>query len=225
MLGCPAQEAEGWGRETAELSSLGAGPGFRLPQKEKNCPISFFLGLYFHELPPTGDLELLGTCLECYWQQKKRMAPGCEPLAVGRMMGALRPYVHGQCLAGAGGGGFLYVLTKAPRQKEALHQILAKIEVKKRLPGPKVLEGAAAKLSSAGGLLMGVSPLCYLSSSPFCSFFSRGWVISASTASKWTLGTSRWRFWDASWTPVLLQERMWLCEGLGSALLITDTWD
>ncbi|XP_035399516.1 L-fucose kinase [Cygnus atratus] len=75
-----------------------------------------------------GDLPLVGTCLDRYWQQKKRMAPGCEPLAVGRMMGALRPYVHGQCLAGAGGGGFLYVLTKAPRQKEALHQILAKTE-------------------------------------------------------------------------------------------------
>ncbi|XP_039414564.1 L-fucose kinase isoform X5 [Corvus cornix cornix] len=72
-----------------------------------------------------GDLLLLGKCLDCYWQQKKCMAPGCEPLAVGRMMDALWPYVHGQCLAGAGGGGFLYVLTKAPRQKEALHRILA----------------------------------------------------------------------------------------------------
>ncbi|NXL46302.1 FUK kinase, partial [Podilymbus podiceps] len=75
-----------------------------------------------------GNLPLIGKCLDCYWQQKKCMAPGCEPLAVGRMMGALRPYVYGQCLAGAGGGGFLYVLTKAPRQKEALHQILAKTE-------------------------------------------------------------------------------------------------
>ncbi|RLW01216.1 hypothetical protein DV515_00008186 [Chloebia gouldiae] len=75
-----------------------------------------------------GDLLLLGKCLDCYWQQKKCMAPGCEPLAVGRMMDALRPYAHGQCLAGAGGGGFLYILTKAPRQKEALHQILANTE-------------------------------------------------------------------------------------------------
>ncbi|XP_031978130.1 L-fucose kinase isoform X1 [Corvus moneduloides] len=75
-----------------------------------------------------GDLLLLGKCLDCYWQQKKCMAPGCEPLAVGRMMDALRPYVHGQCLAGAGGGGFLYVLTKASRQKEALHRILANTE-------------------------------------------------------------------------------------------------
>ncbi|XP_058702137.1 L-fucose kinase isoform X2 [Poecile atricapillus] len=75
-----------------------------------------------------GDLLLLGKCLDRYWQQKKCMAPGCEPLAVGCMMDALRPYVYGQCLAGAGGGGFLYVLTKAPRQKEALHQILANTE-------------------------------------------------------------------------------------------------
>ncbi|NWV67566.1 FUK kinase, partial [Malurus elegans] len=75
-----------------------------------------------------GDLLLLGKCLDCYWQQKKCMAPGCEPLAVGHMMDALRPYVYGQCLAGAGGGGFLYILTKAPRQKEALHQILASTE-------------------------------------------------------------------------------------------------
>ncbi|XP_030907754.2 L-fucose kinase isoform X7 [Melopsittacus undulatus] len=75
-----------------------------------------------------GNLPLIGKCLDCYWQQKKCMAPGCEPLAVGRMMDALRPYVYGQCLAGAGGGGFLYVLTRAPRQKEVLHQILAKTE-------------------------------------------------------------------------------------------------
>ncbi|NXF59836.1 FUK kinase, partial [Ciccaba nigrolineata] len=75
-----------------------------------------------------GNLPLVGECLDRYWQQKKCMAPGCEPRAVGRMMDVLRPYVYGQCLAGAGGGGFLYVLTKAPRQKEALHQILAKTE-------------------------------------------------------------------------------------------------
>ncbi|NWU95973.1 FUK kinase, partial [Upupa epops] len=75
-----------------------------------------------------GNLQHIGKCLDYYWQQKKCMAPGCEPLAVRRMMAALRPYVYGQCLAGAGGGGFLYVLTKAPQQKEVLHQVLAKTE-------------------------------------------------------------------------------------------------
>lgn len=57
------------------------------------------------------------------------MAPGCEPLAVRRMMDVLAPHVHGQSLAGAGGGGFLYVLTKKPRQKEAVEAVLAKTEV------------------------------------------------------------------------------------------------
>lgn len=57
------------------------------------------------------------------------MAPGCEPLAVQRMMDVLAPHVYGQSLAGAGGGGFLYLLTKEPRQKETLEAVLAKTEV------------------------------------------------------------------------------------------------
>ncbi|KAB0399791.1 hypothetical protein E2I00_000895 [Balaenoptera physalus] len=75
-----------------------------------------------------GSLPLLGRCLTAYWEQKKLMAPGCEPLAVRRMMAVLAPHVHGQSLAGAGGGGFLYLLTKEPRQKEALEAVLAKTE-------------------------------------------------------------------------------------------------
>ncbi|XP_072587654.1 L-fucose kinase isoform X4 [Vulpes vulpes] len=75
-----------------------------------------------------GSLPLLGQCLTTYWEQKKLMAPGCEPLAVRRMMDVLAPHVHGQSLAGAGGGGFLYLLTKEPRQKETLEAVLAKTE-------------------------------------------------------------------------------------------------
>ncbi|KAM9191648.1 L-fucose kinase [Dugong dugon] len=75
-----------------------------------------------------GNLPLLGQYLTSYWAQKKLMAPGCEPLAVRRMMDVLAPHVHGQSLAGAGGGGFLYLLTKEPRQKETLEAVLAKTE-------------------------------------------------------------------------------------------------
>ncbi|XP_051884438.1 L-fucose kinase isoform X2 [Pristis pectinata] len=71
-----------------------------------------------------GDLSWIGRCLNTYWQQKKCMAPGCEPLAVREMMTILQPHVHGQSLAGAGGGGFLYLLTRKPRQKEAIERIL-----------------------------------------------------------------------------------------------------
>ncbi|XP_019509452.1 PREDICTED: L-fucose kinase isoform X3 [Hipposideros armiger] len=75
-----------------------------------------------------GSLPLLGQCLTLYWEQKKLMAPGSEPLAVRRMMDVLAPHVHGQSLAGAGGGGFLYLLTKEARQKEAVEAVLAKTE-------------------------------------------------------------------------------------------------
>nr|XP_056718645.1 L-fucose kinase [Euleptes europaea] len=75
-----------------------------------------------------GNLALLGKCMSNYRLQKKAMAPGCEPLVVQCMMEALQPHVYGQSLAGAGGGGFLYVLTRQPRMQEALQRILAETE-------------------------------------------------------------------------------------------------
>ncbi|XP_074533055.1 L-fucose kinase [Halichoeres trimaculatus] len=71
-----------------------------------------------------GSLSRLGVCLDRSWQQKKLMAPGCEPASVRTMMEALRPLVLGQSLAGAGGGGFLYLLTREPLQREAVLQVL-----------------------------------------------------------------------------------------------------
>ncbi|XP_039649643.1 L-fucose kinase-like [Perca fluviatilis] len=71
-----------------------------------------------------GSLSGLGVCLERSWQQKKLMAPGCEPASVRAMMEALQPLVLGQSLAGAGGGGFLYLLTREPRQRLAVLRVL-----------------------------------------------------------------------------------------------------
>lgn len=39
-------------------------------------------------------------------------------------MDALKPLVLGQSLAGAGGGGFLYLLTREPGQRQAVLQVL-----------------------------------------------------------------------------------------------------
>ncbi|CAH2323870.1 L-fucose kinase isoform X1 [Pelobates cultripes] len=72
----------------------------------------------------TGNMLLLGCCLNKYWCQKKCMAPGCEPLTVRRIMDTLEPLVYGQSLAGAGGGGFLYILTKEKRQRNVLQRLL-----------------------------------------------------------------------------------------------------
>uniref|UniRef100_A0A672YRT8 Fucose kinase n=1 Tax=Sphaeramia orbicularis TaxID=375764 RepID=A0A672YRT8_9TELE len=60
--------------------------------------------------------------------QKKLMAPGCEPASVRTMMEALRPLVLGQSLAGAGGGGFLYLLTREPQQHQAVLHVLNNTE-------------------------------------------------------------------------------------------------
>ncbi|KAM4572851.1 L-fucose kinase [Odontesthes bonariensis] len=71
-----------------------------------------------------GSLSRLGQCLDRSWQQKKLMAPGCEPASVRAMLEALRPLVLGQSLAGAGGGGFLYLLTREPCQQQAVLRVL-----------------------------------------------------------------------------------------------------
>lgn len=71
-----------------------------------------------------GDLEEIGKWLDHYWQLKKVLADGCEPLFVGRLMEILRPHVHGQLLLGAGGGGFLCALTKKPQQADFIRSLL-----------------------------------------------------------------------------------------------------
>ena len=45
------------------------------------------------------------------------------------MMEALEPHVCGQALAGAGGGGFMYLLTKEPNAIENIKTVLAQVEV------------------------------------------------------------------------------------------------
>ncbi|XP_062849858.1 L-fucose kinase [Trichomycterus rosablanca] len=71
-----------------------------------------------------GSFPKLGACINHYWEQKKVMAPGCEPAAVRTMMDALQPISLGQSLAGAGGGGFLFILTRDAQQEEKVQQIL-----------------------------------------------------------------------------------------------------
>ena len=75
------------------------------------------------------DLVQVGELWTTYWQLKKQMATGCEPASVSQMIHVLKPHVLSCCMAGAGGGGFLYVLTKEPNQRLLVEQLLAKREV------------------------------------------------------------------------------------------------
>ena len=72
-----------------------------------------------------GDLEALGRELDAYWQHKKYMADGAEPGFIRKMIDVLRPHIHGASLCGAGGGGFLCLITKKPNDLRAIRGALA----------------------------------------------------------------------------------------------------
>ena len=71
----------------------------------------------------SGDVAAVGAHLDAYWEQKKLMCDA-EPPAVARMLAALRPLVFGASLAGAGGGGFMLLVTKEPDAGEAVRHAL-----------------------------------------------------------------------------------------------------
>lgn len=76
-----------------------------------------------------GDLVGVGRCLDEYWCLKKLMAPGCEPEFVGRLMAAVRPHALGICMAGAGGGGFMYVLARDVEARTNICNIINNMQV------------------------------------------------------------------------------------------------
>jgi fucokinase len=65
------------------------------------------------------DVAALGACLARYWRLKAALAPGSEPALVTALLAALRPWVSGASLAGAGGGGFLVAILREPKDRAA----------------------------------------------------------------------------------------------------------
>lgn len=90
----------------------------QLVENAKNCIAAF----------NQGDLQKIGECLNMCWEHKKLMAPGCEPKICKLIIEAIKPLSYGQCLAGAGGGGFMYVITKQENAVEQVKEILLGIE-------------------------------------------------------------------------------------------------
>ena len=70
----------------------------------------------------------LGACVDKYWVQKKVMAPGCEPELCCRIFEALRQVSWGMSLAGAGGGGFMYVLLKEEMTNGRVRELIENLE-------------------------------------------------------------------------------------------------
>eukprot|EP01132_Coremiostelium_polycephalum_P001333 gene1333-1679_t len=63
-----------------------------------------------------ADLQQIGALLLEYWEQKKCMASGAEPTRVTNLFNLIKHLTYGYSLAGAGGGGFMVVVTKENHQ-------------------------------------------------------------------------------------------------------------
>ncbi|XP_028398761.1 L-fucose kinase-like [Dendronephthya gigantea] len=74
-----------------------------------------------------GDLKKMGHCLNVYREQKKIMAPGSETEEICEIINSITPFTHGCCFAGAGGGGYLLVITKEPNIHTKIEKILQDI--------------------------------------------------------------------------------------------------
>ncbi|XP_021373527.1 L-fucose kinase-like isoform X1 [Mizuhopecten yessoensis] len=83
------------------------------------------------------DFEKVGDCLKRYWELKKVMAPGCETEVVASLMSVLQPHVHGMCMAGAGGGGFMYAIAKDNVQRDVIKEVLKNAKIFQQEEGAK----------------------------------------------------------------------------------------
>ena len=73
-----------------------------------------------------GDLEAFAACVNDYWRDKKLLDAGSTNEHVDDIIDAIRPDISAVSLAGAGGGGFMYILAKSPAAARKVRAFLEK---------------------------------------------------------------------------------------------------
>ena len=71
-----------------------------------------------------GDIEAFARCVNDYWRDKKLLDAGSTNEKVDDIIDAIRPYVSAVSLAGAGGGGFMYILAKSRADARRIRAML-----------------------------------------------------------------------------------------------------
>ncbi len=72
----------------------------------------------------SGDLDQLGWLLAEHWALNRRMDPGCTNPFIDGLFARMAPYICGGKLAGAGGGGFAFVVARDAARAAQLAQAL-----------------------------------------------------------------------------------------------------
>ena len=62
-----------------------------------------------------GDWDYLGSLLDRHWELNRVLDPNTTNAPINLLLEAVRPYIRGVKLAGAGGGGFLILLARSDR--------------------------------------------------------------------------------------------------------------
>jgi fucokinase len=83
------------------------------------------LALAMRDALTGGDLDGFGWLLAEHWSINKRMDPGCSNPFIDSLFEAMQPFICGGKLAGAGGGGFGFVLAKDGQAAHELRRDLA----------------------------------------------------------------------------------------------------
>jgi fucokinase len=73
-----------------------------------------------------GDWEQLGSLLDRHWKLNQILDPHTTNTPINTLLQAVRPYVYGAKLAGAGGGGFLILIARSEEAAEELREFLRK---------------------------------------------------------------------------------------------------
>jgi len=71
-----------------------------------------------------GDIEAFAKCVREYWRDKKLLDAGSTNEKVDDIIDAIAPYSSAVSLAGAGGGGFMYILAKSRTDARRIRAML-----------------------------------------------------------------------------------------------------
>ncbi len=80
-----------------------------------------------------GDIDLFARGILRNWELKKAIDPGATNAAIERMLAPLTPHLSGYELAGAGGGGFIFMVARSAQDAQRLRRTLSRTRGPARL--------------------------------------------------------------------------------------------